>query len=115
MSGGGTDAATTPADLAAGNFPALPRPEASMDGEGGHAATTFARTAAADPPALHEASMSCEDEAAAAAIDDLPPLLPELWGAIARATAKAEGCTLAALARLSLVSVAWRDGLRGER
>ncbi len=45
---------------------------------------------------------------------ELPELLPELWGAIARATVEAEGCTPEALARLSLVSVAWRDGLKGE-
>ena len=43
-----------------------------------------------------------------------PPLLPELWGAIARAAVEAEGGTLGALLRLCSVSVAWRDGLKGE-
>ena len=57
------------------------------------------------------------DDAAAASVKSaaqLPALLPELWGAIARATFEAEGGTLRALVRLSRVGVAWRDGLRGE-
>ena len=64
--------------------------DASRWGSGGDAATASAHSAA-EPPAL----------------------LPELWGAIARAAVKAEGSSLSALQRLSLVCTAWRDALKG--
>ena len=89
-SDGSGNAAMTPAELAAWLLP--PLPATGMDGEGGHAATMSARSAAAHPTALPEAGMGGDgrgDATAAAAAEEtaavaLPPLLPELWGAIAR-------------------------------
>ena len=53
--------------------------------------------------------------ASAEPVAETPPaLLPELWGSIARAAVEAEGCTLEALQRLSLVCTAWYDALEGE-
>ncbi len=84
--GAGEYAATEPAAII--DLP--PLPGASTGGAGRHAATTFAQTAAADMRALPEASLggdsgdAAETPAEAAAVVHLPPLLPELWGAIAR-------------------------------
>lgn len=47
-------------------------------------------------------------------LEPAPELPPDVWGAVARAALAAEGHALAAWARLSLVSRAWRDGLTGE-
>ncbi len=44
---------------------------------------------------------------------NVPELLPDMWGAVARAALAAEGHSPRAWGRLSLVSRAWRDGLRG--
>jgi hypothetical protein len=43
----------------------------------------------------------------------LPPLSPDVWGAIARATLAAEGDDARTWATLRLVGPAWRDGLKG--
>ena len=42
-----------------------------------------------------------------------PELLADAWGAVARTVLVAEGNSFQAWARLSLVSRAWRDGLKG--
>ncbi len=48
--------------------------------------------------------------------DAAPPALPsDLWARIARAAMAAEGSTVPARVRLSLVSRDWRDTLRGAR
>ena len=44
----------------------------------------------------------------------LPSLPPDVWGAVARAAFEAEGGTIVAWIRCSLVNRAWRDELRGE-
>ena len=87
--------------------------------QAGTAASTLANSrSGGDGSAKETGGVSRGADAAAvpAALDaaELPALLPELWGAIARATVAAEGGTFESLARLSLVGVAWRDGLKGE-
>ena len=49
--------------------------------------------------------------AAACSLASLPA---DAWGAVARAALSAEDGSIAAWVRYSLVSRAWRDGLRGE-
>ena len=44
---------------------------------------------------------------------NLSELLPDMWGAVARAALAAKGYSPKAWGQLSLVSPAWRDGLRG--
>ena len=65
--------------------------------------------------ASHSGSMSdhATGDAAVDGSGGCPDLPSDIWGAVARAPLATEGDSVQAWARLSLVSQAWRTGLRG--